>query len=93
MKTIPAVKGMREGVDVRTGVWSESDSLVTAEADVTDLLGITIFGLGFSIFVGSLVEGPGRSVSSGSILMPPKEEIDRLASESESESSLLQMGR
>lgn len=94
MKTIPAVNGMREGVDVRTGVWSDSDSLVTAEADdVTDLLGIVIFGLGFSVFAGSLVEGPGRSVSFGSILMPPKEEIDRFGSESESESSLLQMGR
>lgn len=60
MKTIPAVKGMREGVDVRTGVWRDSDSVVTAEAAaVTRLVGMVIFGLGFSIFVGCLVEGPG----------------------------------
>lgn len=94
MKTILAVKGVREGVDVRTGVWSDSDSVATAKADaVTDLLGIVIFGLVFSIFVGSLVEGPGLLESSGSILMHPKEEIDGFGSESESESSILQMGR
>lgn len=94
VNTIPTVKGVREGVDVRTGVWSDSDSLLTAETDdVTALLGIVIFGLGFSIFVGSLLEGPGLLVSSGSILMPPKEEIDGFGSESESESSILQMGR
>lgn len=94
MKTIPAVKGVREGVDVRTGVWSDSDSVVTAEAeDVTNLLGIVIFGLGFSVFLGGLVEDPCPRVSCGSILMPPKEEIDGCGSESESESSILQMGR
>lgn len=92
MKTIPAVKGMREGVDVRTGVCSDSDSEATTEA-VTGLLGMVIFGLGFSTFVCSLVEGPGLLESSGSILMPPKEEIDGRGSESESESSILQMGR
>lgn len=94
MKTIPAVNGVRDGVVVRTGVWSDSDSVTTAEAaGATGLLGIVIFGLGFSIFVGSLVEGPGLLWSSGSILMPPKEEIDGLGSESESESSILHMGR
>lgn len=95
MKTIPAVKGVREGVDVSTGVWSDSESVATAEAvDVTGLVGIIILGLGFSIFVGSLIEGPGLLESSGSILMPPKViEIDGCGSESESESSILQMGR
>ncbi len=94
MKTILAVKGVGEGVVVRTGVWSESDSIGTAEEDdATDLLGIVIFGLGFHIFVCSLVEGPGCVDSFGSILMPPKEEIDGLGSESESDSSILQMGR
>lgn len=94
MKTKLAVKGVREGVDASTGVWSDSDSVGTAEAvDVTGLVGIVIFGLGFSIFVGSLVEGPGLLETSGSILMPPKEETDGCGSESESESSILQMGR
>lgn len=94
MKTIPAVKGVREGVDVRTGVWSDSDSVTTAEVDgAVCLLGIVIFGLGFSIFVSCLAEGPGLLQSSGSILMPPKEEIDGFGSESESDSSILQMGR
>lgn len=87
------MKGVREGVDMRTGVWSDSDSLLAVkEDDVTDLLGIVIFGLGFSIFVGNLVEGPGSPVS-GSSLMSPKDEIDGFGSESESESSILQMGR
>lgn len=94
MKTIPAVKGVREGVDVRTGVWRDSDSVVAAEAaDVTRLVGRVIFGLGFSIFAGSLVEGPGLLKSCGSSLMPPKDDIDEFGSESESESSILQMGR
>lgn len=94
MKTIPAVKAVREGVDVRIGVWSDSDSVATVEAvDVTDLVGIVIFGLGLSIFAGSSIAGPGLLECSGSILMPPKEEIDGLGSESESESSILQMGR
>lgn len=93
MKTIPAVKGMREGVEARTGVWSDSDSKVTVGADDdTDLLGMVIFGLGFSIFVSFLIEGPGAPGSSGSILIP-KEEIDGVGSESESDSSSLQMGR
>lgn len=94
MKTIPAAKDMREGVDVRTGVWSDSDSVATVEAvDVTGLVGMVIFGLGFSIFVGSLVEGPGLLETFGSSLMAPKEETDGFGSESESESSILQMGR
>ena len=72
MKTIPAVNGISEGVDVRTGVCSDSDSVATAEAD--EVLGrIVIIGLAFSTFVGSLVEGPGLLESTGSILMPPKE--------------------
>lgn len=87
------MKARREGVDVRTGVWSDSDSVVAAEANgVADLLGMVIFGLGFSIFAGILVAGPGFLGSAGSILMLPKE-IDGPGSESESESSILQMGR
>lgn len=94
MKTVLAVNGISEGVDMRTGVWSDSDSVVTVEMDdIEGLVGIVIFGLGFSIFVGRLVDGPGLLESSGSILMPPKEEIDGFGSESESESSILQMGR
>lgn len=94
MKIILAVKGVREGVDMRTGVWSDSASKVIAEADdVTGLVGMVIFGLGFSIFVGTFLEGPGLLESSGSILMPPKVESPGFGSESESESSLLQMGR
>lgn len=89
MKTIPAVKGMREGVVVRTGVWRDSDSVMTA--DVTRLVGMVILGLGFSILVGSLVEGPGLLNSCGSSLTPAK--VDGFGSESESESSILQMGR
>lgn len=93
MKTMPAVKGKREGVEARTGVWSDSDSMVIAGADdETGLLGMVIFGLGFSIFAGFLIEGPGAPDSSGSILIP-KEEIDGVGSESESDSSSLQMGR
>lgn len=68
--------------------------MATAEAvDVTGLVGINIFGLGFSILAGSLIEGPGLLESPSSSLMPPKEEIDGCGSESESESSILQMGR
>lgn len=52
MKTIPAVNAISEGVDVSTGVWSDSDSVETDKAnEVTGLVGIVIFGLGFSIFV------------------------------------------
>jgi len=92
VNTIPAVKGRREGVDVRTGVWRESDSVVEA-ANLTCLVGMVIFGFGFSIFSGSLVEGPGLLISCDSSLTPPKEEVDGIGSESESESSILQMGR
>lgn len=72
--------------------------MVKAEAeaeadDATNLLGMVIFGLGFSIFACSLVEGPGLTVSSGSSLMLPKVETDGCGSDSESESSILQMGR
>lgn len=68
--------------------------MATAEAvDVTGFVGIVIFGLGFSIFVGRLLDEPGLWESSGSSLMAPREEIDIPASESESESSILQMGR
>lgn len=89
------VRDMREGVDVRTGVWRDSDSgvVVVEAAEVTGLVGMVIFGLGFSIFVGSLVEGPGLLKSHGSSLTPPIEEVEGLGSESESESSILQMGR
>lgn len=88
MKTIPAVK------DVRTGVWRDSDSVATVDpVDFTGLVGMVIFGLGFSIFLGSLVEGPGLLKSCGSSLIPPKEEFDGFVSESESDSSILQMGR
>lgn len=93
MKTVPAVKDMIEGVE-RTGVWSDSDSVATAEAvDVTGFVGIVILGLGFSSFMGGLIEGPGLQESAGSSLMAAKEEIDGPESESESESSILQMGR
>lgn len=92
MKTIPAEKDKRDGVDVRTGVWSDSDSETTTEAtDVTGLDGIVIFGLGLSILTGFFVEGPGMLDSSGSSLMAPKGESEGLGSESES--SILQMGR
>lgn len=93
MKTVPAVKDMIEGVE-RTGVWSDSDSVAAAEAvDVTGFVGIVILGLGFSSFMGGLIEGPGLQESAGSSLMAPKEEMDGPESESESESSILQMGR
>lgn len=93
MKTVPAVKDMIEGVE-RTGVWSDSDSVATAEAvDVTSFVGIVILGLGFSSFMGGLIEGPGLQESAGSSLMAAKEEMDGPESESESESSILQMGR
>lgn len=93
MKTVPAVKDMIEGVE-RTGVWSDSDSVATAEAvDVTGFVGIVILGLGFSSFMGGLIEGPGLQESAGSSLMAAKEEMDGPESESESESSILQMGR
>lgn len=93
MKTVPAVKDMIEGVE-RTGVWSDSDSVATAEAvDVTGFVGIVILGLGFSRFMGGLIEGPGLQESAGSSLMAAKEEMDGPESESESESSILQMGR
>lgn len=90
-----AVKGVGEGVDVRTGVCSDSDSAATAAEDdaAADLLGMVIFGFGFSIFICNLVEGLGKLVSSGSSLMPPKVDTDGRSSDSESESSLLQMGR
>lgn len=80
---------------MRTGVWSDSDSVAAAAeaVDVTGLVGIDIFGLGFSIFGGTLVEGPGLLDSSGSNLMAPNKDIDGFGSESESESSILQMGR
>lgn len=88
------MKGVREGVDVRTGVWRDSDSEAADEAAaVSRLVGMVIFGLGFSTFVGCLVEGPGLLKSCGSSLMPPKEEIDGFGSESESDPSILQMGR
>ena len=50
MKIRLAVNGVREGVDIRTGVWRASDSAPTAaEAlEVTGLTGRVIFGLGFS---------------------------------------------
>lgn len=93
MKTVPAVKDMIEGVE-RTGVWSDSDSVATAEAvDVTGFVGIVILGLGFSSFMGGLIEGPGLQESAGSSLMAAKEEMDGPESESKSESSILQMGR
>lgn len=93
MKTVPAVKDMIEGVE-RTGVWSDSDSVATAEVvDVTGFVGIVILGLGFSSFMGGLIEGPGLQESAGSSLMAAKEEMDGPESESESESSILQMGR
>lgn len=85
--------GVREGVDVRTGVWSDSDSEATVEAVDAPLVGMVILGLGFSIFIGGFVEGPGLLWPTGSILMPSKDEREGFGSESESDSSILQMGR
>lgn len=81
-------------MEVRTGVWSDSDSVLRAEEDedVAVLLGMVIFGLGLSTLTGSLVDGPGTSGSSLSILMP-REDIAGTGSESESESPSLQIGR
>lgn len=90
---MPAVKAISEGVDVSTGVWSGSESMAMVEATVAGLVGIVIFGLAFSTLAWSLVEGPGLMESSGSIFMPPKEGADGFGSESESDSSILQMGR
>lgn len=77
------------------GVWRDSDSVAAAAAAgadmVADTVGMVIFGLGFSIFTGSFISG--LLESSGSILMHPKEETEGVGSESESESSILQMGR
>lgn len=57
---MPNVMGVREGVDVRTGVWSVSDSeAAVAAADVTGFGGMVIFGLSFSIFIAGLVVGLG----------------------------------
>lgn len=52
-----------------------------------------IFGLGFSTFAGIFLEGPGLLHSAGSTLMTSKDESAGFGSESESESSILQIGR
>lgn len=53
MKTIAAVKGVSEGVEVRTGVWRDSESVTAAEEDdAAALVGMVMFGLGFSVFLG-----------------------------------------
>lgn len=94
VKTMPYVMGVREGVDIRTGVWRDSDSEANVAAvDVMVLGGMVIFGLGFSVFTAGFEEGPGLLSSSGSSLMPSKEASDGCGSESESESSILQIGR
>lgn len=92
MKTIAAVNGVRQGVDVRTGVWRDSESWVGAGV-TTGLVGSDIFGLGFTTFAVSFREGPGLLQSTGSILMPSRDGRVGVGSESESESSILQMGR
>lgn len=92
MKIIPYVMGVR--VDVSTGVWRDSDSEATGAAvEVLGLGGMVIFGLGFSIFMAGFNEGPGLLFFCGSSLMSFKEESDGCVSESESDSSILQMGR
>ena len=52
MKTKLAVKGVKDGVDMRMGVWRDSDSgaLITEASVVTGLGGIVIFGLGLASF-------------------------------------------
>lgn len=91
---MPYVMGVREGVDIRTGVWRDSDSEATiAAVDVTGLGGMVIFGLGFSVFAAGFEEGPGLELSSGSSFMPSKVASDGCGSESESDSSILQIGR
>lgn len=93
MKTKLAVNGVRDGVDKRIGVWSDSASGALKESDtVACLVGMVIFGLGFSSFALGLVDGPGSSEVSDSIFIPRREERGGWESESESE-SILQMGR
>lgn len=87
-------KERREGVDMRMGVWRDSDSVANVdEVEATGLVGRVILGLGFSILTGGFFEGPGMLNSTGSILMAPKEEAAGVGSESESDSSILQIGR
>lgn len=87
--------GVREGVEMRTGVWRESDSGFILPEEVEDGGGMVIFGFGFSglVEIWHFVEGPGSSESTGSILIPPRVGRTGLESESESESWTLQMGR
>lgn len=66
MKIILAVKGVREGVEVRMGVCRASDSWLTASVNDEDedekdvLVGMVILGLGFSTLAGCLGrDGPG----------------------------------
>lgn len=96
MKTKLAVNGVKDGVDMMMGVWRDSDSEVAAaEASVvTGLVGMVIFGLGFASLLadGGSDEDPGRSEPSSSNLMPRKDSSG-WGSESELESSILQMGR
>lgn len=89
------VNGVREGVEMRTGVWRESDSGFIPPEEVEGGGGMVIFGFGFSCLVGiwHLLEGPGISESTGSIFIPPKVGRTGLESESESESWTLQIGR
>ena len=97
MKTKLAVKGVKDGVDIRTGVWrdSESGALITEASVITGLGGIVIFGLGLaSLFAdGGVDEVPGCSGPSGSILIPRSIGSGGWESESELESWILQMGR
>lgn len=89
------MKGVKDGVDIMMGVWRDSDSAAAAEDIVaTGLVGMVIFGFGFTSFFvgGGFDEDPGRSELSGSNLMPRKDS-GRWGSESELESSILQMGR
>ena len=50
MKTKFAVKGVKDGVDIRMGVWRDSDSgaLITVASVVAGLGGIVILGLGLA---------------------------------------------
>lgn len=93
MKIRLEVNGVREGVEMRIGVWRESDSGFILPEEVEG--GMMIFGFGFSCLVEiwHFVEGPGSSESAGSILIPPREGRTGFESESESESWTLQMGR
>lgn len=88
MKIRLEVNGVREGVEIRIGVWRESASGFIPPDKVEGGGGMVIFGFDFSCLVGiwHFLEGPGISESTGSSLIPPRVERTGLESESESDS-------